>query len=153
MESYETKVTCDENPPPSVTDEQPDDTEQIDPPSLTDKQILTEERIDNYAITNLPKEIIEMILVDGVNSSKNSTETYSILSQTCSRFNDTLKRKKDARVPHIHMKFLDSVFDSLLRFHDKIKVSGRKIMKTLDPNTGLATSLGEIVDDKKWRFA
>ena len=99
LDSDETKVTCDENPPPSATDEQPHDTEKVDPPSLTDKQILSEERIDNYAITNLHNEIIEMILVDAVNSSKNSTETYTILLQTCSRFNDILKRKKDALYP------------------------------------------------------
>ena len=43
-----------------------------------DKQILIEERIDNYAITNLPNKIIEKILVDVVNSSKNSTKTYAI---------------------------------------------------------------------------
>ena len=46
---------------------------KVDSLSLTDKQILIEERIENYAITNLPNEIIEMILI---NSSKNSTETY-----------------------------------------------------------------------------
>ena len=37
LDSDETKVTCDELPPPSE-----------------DKQILTEERIDNYVISNLP---------------------------------------------------------------------------------------------------
>ena len=79
LDSDETKVMCDENPRPCATDEQPHDTEKIDPTSLTDKQILVEERIDNYAITNLPNEIIETILVDAVNSSKNSTETYAIL--------------------------------------------------------------------------
>ena len=31
------------------------------------------------------------------------------------------------------MKFPDSVFDSLPRFHDKIKMSVRKIMKTVGP--------------------
>ena len=129
LESDETKVTCDENPPPSATDEQPHDTEKVDPPSSTDKQVLIEERIDNYAITNLPNEVIEMVLVDAVYSSKNSTETYVILSQTCSRFNDILKRRKDALLPHMHMKFPESVFDSLPRFQDKIKVSVRKIMK------------------------
>ena len=82
-----------------------------------------------------------MILVDAVNSSKNSLETYSILPQTCSRFNDILKRKKDALLPHIHMKFPDSVFDSLPRFHDKIKVSVKKIMKIFVPRSGVATSL------------
>ena len=82
---------CDENPPPSDTDEQPHDTEKVDPPSLTDKQILIEGRFDNYAITNLPNKITEIILVDAVNSYKNSTETYTILPQTCLRFNDILK--------------------------------------------------------------
>ena len=66
-------------PPPRTTDEQPHDTEKFDPPSLMDKQILIEERIDNYAITNLPNKTIEKILVDVVNSSKNSTKTYAIL--------------------------------------------------------------------------
>ena len=66
LESDETKVTYDENPPPSATDEQPHDTEKVDPPSSTDKQVLIEERIDNYAITNLPNEVIEMIFVDAV---------------------------------------------------------------------------------------
>ena len=95
----ETKITCDENPLTSAIDELPHDTEKGDPPSLTDKQILIEEKIDNYAITNLPHEIIEMILVDAVNSSNNSTETYNILSQTCSRFN-MLKTKKNVHFSH-----------------------------------------------------
>ena len=151
LDSDETKVTCDENPPPSATDEQPHDTEKVNPPSSTDEHILIEERIGGYAITNLPNEIIEMILVDAVNSSKNSTETCAILSQTCSRFNDVLKQKKDAILSHIHMKFPDNIFDSLPRFHDKIKVSVQKIMKAFVLNSGIATSLAEIVDDKKWR--
>ena len=61
---------------------------------------------------------------------KNSTETYVILSQSCSRFNTIFKRKKDALLPHIHIKFPDSIFDSLSRFDGKIKESVRKIMKT-----------------------
>ena len=69
------------------------ETEKVDPPSLTDKQIFIEEKIDKYAITNLPDEIIEMILPYAVNSSKNSTQPCAMLSQTCLRFN-TLKRKK-----------------------------------------------------------
>ena len=69
------------------------ETEKVDPPSLTDKQIFIEEKIDKYAITNLPYEIIEMILPYAVNSSKNSTEPCAMLSQTCLRFNK-LKRKK-----------------------------------------------------------
>ena len=113
------KLRVMKTPLPSAIDELPHDTEKVDPPSLTDKQILIEEKIDNYAITNLPHEIIEMILVDAVNSSNNSTETYNILSQTCSRFN-MLKRKKTCTS---HMKFSDSVFDSFRRFYDKIKVS------------------------------
>ena len=47
------------------------------------------------------------------------------------------------------MKFPDSVFDSLPRFNDKIKVSVREIMKTFGPNSGVATSLAEIIDDRK----
>ena len=89
-----------------------------------------------------------MTLVYEANSSKNLTKT-----ETCSRFNDILKRKKDALLPHIRIKFPHSVFDSLPRFHDKIKVSVRKIMKTFGPNSGFATGLGEIADDKKWRSA
>ena len=53
-------------------------TEKIDSPSSTDKQILIEERINNYEITNLPNEITEIILVDSINSYKNSTETFKI---------------------------------------------------------------------------
>ena len=136
-------MSCDENPCnqwKSATNKQPHDTEKVDPPSLTDKQILIKEKIVNYAITNLPNEIIEMIFVDAINLSKNSTETYVILSQTCSRFNDILKIKTDALLSHInmkfpdsshiHMKFPDSLFDSLPRFPEKIKVSVRNIMKT-----------------------
>ena len=59
-----------------------------------DKQTLIEGRIDNYAIANLPNEIIEIIVVDAVNSSKNSTETDAILSQTCSRFNAKKAKKR-----------------------------------------------------------
>ena len=74
--------------------------------------MLIEERIENYAITNLLSQTFEMILVDVVNSSKNSKKTYAILSKTCSRFNDILKLKKDALLPHIHKKFSESFFDS-----------------------------------------
>ena len=116
--------------PLSATDVQPHDTGKVDPPNLMGKQTLIEERIENYAITNLPNEMIEMILADVVNSSENSTETYAILSQTCSRFNDILTRKKDALLPHIHLKLPEGVFDSLPRIHNKIKVIVRKIMKT-----------------------
>ena len=98
------------------------ETEKVDPPSLTDKQIFIEEKIDKYAITNLPYEIIEMILPYAVNSSKNSTEPCAMLSQTCLRFNK-LKRKKDTLLSYISMKFPDSFFDSLPRFYDKIKVT------------------------------
>ena len=49
------------------------------------------------------------------------------------------------------MKFPESVFDSLPRFHDKIKVSIQKIMKIFGPYSEVATSLAEIVDDKKSR--
>ena len=67
----------------------------------------------NYAITNLPNEIIEIILVDAVKSFQNSIETW----KTCSRFkNAILKQKKDALLPHILMKFPDSIFDSLNSF-------------------------------------
>ena len=53
--------------------------------------MLIEQRIENHAITNLPNEILEMILVNTVKSSKNSAETYVIFSQTGSRFNGILK--------------------------------------------------------------
>ena len=72
---------------------------------------------------------------------KNSTETYVILSQSCSRFNTIFKRKKDALLPHIHIKFPDSIFDSLSRFDGKIKESVRKIMKTFGLYSGVATNL------------
>ena len=49
------------------------------------------------------------------------------------------------------MKFPDSIFDSLPCFHDKIKVSVRKIIKTFGPDSGVTTNLAEIVDDKKYR--
>ena len=52
--------------------EESHDTEKVD------KQILIEERFDNYAITKLLNEIIEIILVDEVKSSKDLTETYVI---------------------------------------------------------------------------
>ena len=38
-------------------------------------------------------------------------------------FNDALKRKKDALLRHIHIKFPESIFDTLTRFHDKVEVS------------------------------
>ena len=135
LDPDESKVTCDEKPSSG----------KVDPPSLTDKHILIEEKIENYAITNLPNEIIEMLLVDAVKCSKNLTETYVILPQTCWRF----KRKEDALLPHIHMKFPGSVFVNLPRFHDKIKVSVREIRETFGPYSGAAKSLTEIVDDKK----
>ena len=143
LDSDETKVMCDENPPSSATDEQPHDPEKVDLPSLTDKQIPIEENL----ITNLPNETIKILLFDAVGSSKNSTETYAIMSQTCSRFNNILKWKKHTFLPHIHLKFPDSAFDSLPRFHDKTKVSVRKIMKTFSPKIRVATSLAEIVSN------
>ena len=86
LNSDETNVTCDETTPLSAIDKQSHNTEKVDPPSFTGKQILIGQRIDNYAIPNLPNEIIEIILVDAVKSSKNSIETYVIFLQTCSRF-------------------------------------------------------------------
>ena len=115
LDSDETKVTCNESPSPSAIDKQSRDTEKGDPASLTDKQILIEGRIGNYGITNLPDEIIEMILVDAAKTSKNLTETYVILSQTWSRFNGIVKLMKDTLLQHIHMKFSNSIFDSLPR--------------------------------------
>ena len=64
---------------------------KVDPRSLTDKQMLIEERTENYAITNLLNRIIEMTLLDGVKSSKHSTEAFVILPQPCSRFNGISK--------------------------------------------------------------
>ena len=45
------------------------------PPSPPSHSLIGE-RIDNYAITNLPSEIMEITMVDVVTSSKNSKETY-----------------------------------------------------------------------------
>ena len=59
--------------------------------AVTDQQMLIEQRLENHAITNLPNEILEMILVNTVKSSKNSAETCVIFSQTGSRFNGILK--------------------------------------------------------------
>ena len=70
-----------------------------------------------------------------VKSSKNST------LQTCLCFSGISKRKKDAFLPHIYKKFLDSIFDSLPRFYDKFKVSIQKIMKSFGPYSEVATSL------------
>ena len=75
------KVSCEENlPAPSASNKQLRDTEKIDLPSLTEKQILTEEIFNNYAINKLLNEIIQIVLVDAMKSSKNLTETYVILS-------------------------------------------------------------------------
>ena len=47
----------------------------VDPPSLTDKQILIKYRIDDYAITNLPKKSLKVILVDAARlDGKSSVE-------------------------------------------------------------------------------
>ena len=52
-----------------------------------DKQIVEKisrwRRIYNYAITNPPNDIIEVIFVVALNSSKIATETYTIMSKTC----------------------------------------------------------------------
>ena len=50
------------------------------------------------------------------------------------------------------MKFPESVFESLPRFNNKVKVSIQKIMKIFDPYSEVATSLADIVDENKWRF-
>ena len=70
-----------------------------------------------------------------------------MLSQTYSRFNAILKQEKDALLPHEDMKFPESNFDSLPHFHDKIKVSVQKIMKTFGPYSEVVTGLTEITDD------
>ena len=49
------------------------------------------------------------------------------------------------------MKFPDSVFGRVPRFHDKLRVNIRRIVKTFDPYRGVATTMVEIVDYKKWR--
>ena len=49
------------------------------------------------------------------------------------------------------MKFPESVFYSLPRIHNKIKVSVRKVMKTFGRNSTVAVDLAELIDDKKWR--
>ena len=51
------------------------------------------------------------------------------------------------------MKLPDGIFDSLPRLRNKIKVNLRKIIKTFDPYSGVAKTLAEIIDDKKWRSA
>ena len=51
------------------------DTEKVDLLSLANMQILIGEKIENDAITNLLNEVTEMILLNAVKSSKNSTET------------------------------------------------------------------------------
>ena len=58
----------------------------------------------------------------------------------CRRPARDLKRKEDALLPHIHMKFPGSAFDSVPRFHDKIKVSVREIRETFGPYSGVAKS-------------
>ena len=58
-------------PLPCPIYKQSHDTEKVDRPSLTDNQILIEDRIDNYAITNLPNEIMEMRLVDATEFHRN----------------------------------------------------------------------------------
>ena len=71
LDSDETKCTCDENPVNHM---------KLGKSIFQVGHVLIKETIENYAITNLPNEIIEMILVDAV---KYSTKTYVILSQTC----------------------------------------------------------------------
>ena len=79
--SDETKGFMWRKPPPrSASNKQLHDTETIDLPSLTEKQILTEEIFANYAINKLLNEIIQIVLVDAMKSSKNLTETYVIWS-------------------------------------------------------------------------
>ena len=68
-------------------------------------------------------------------------------------FNDALKRKKDALLRHIHIKFPESIFDTLTRFHNKVEVSVWKIMKTFGLSSGIGTNLFEVADGKKWRSA
>ena len=103
--------------------------------------------------SSLPKEIVEKILVDTVQSSKKATETCRSISQTCSRFKSILHRKKESLLPQIYMKFPDDVSKNLPRVHDMIRVSVPKIMKIFGPFSGIATSLAEIIDDKKWKSA
>ena len=109
-------------------------------------------KIDNDVITNLPNEIIELILVDDI-SPLRIQQKYMLLSQTCSRFDVVLKLKKDALLPHIRMKFPENAFESLRHFHNNIKVSVRKTLKTFGPYSGEARNLAQIFDDKKWKSA
>ena len=169
LDSDEIEVTCDEKPlicentdPSNSTDEQPPANNKVNSSRSTDEQPSTEEKIDNCASTdqqtpiswsNLPNEIVEMILIDAVKSSENATETYLSLSRTCSRFNHILQTKKKTLLPRIYMTFPNGVFESLPRWNDTRKVSVRKVMKIFGPFSGVAISLAEIVDDKKWKFA
>ena len=51
------------------------------------------------------------------------------------------------------MQFPDDIFESLPRWNDTRKVSVRKVMKIFGPLSGVAISLAEIVDNKKWKSA
>ena len=101
--SDETKVACDE---------------KFDPPSLMDKQIV--------AITNLTNEIIEMVLVDAVYSSKNSQKHMLYCHRPTRDLMIYFSEIKMHFSKNTRMKFPDSAFDSLRRFHDIMKVSVRK---------------------------
>ena len=89
-------------------------------------------------------------MCESILSENSQSEIFCIciLPQTQSRFKAILKRKKDALLSHTHMKFSESIFDSLPHFHDKIKVSFRN-MKTFGPYSAVATRLVEIADDLK----
>ena len=87
--------------------------------------------INCYAITNLPNEVIEMILVDTLNSSTNSIETYAIFSQTCSRFNDILKRKKDVLPRKLSWNFQIAFLTAYLVFTIRSKWAFEKSWKHL----------------------
>ena len=169
VDADEIEVPCDEKPPISEitdpsesTDEQPAAYNKVDSSRSTAKLPLMEERIYNcvsadqqtpISWSDLPNEMVELILINAAKSSENATETYLYLSRTCSRFKQILQPKKGTLLPRIYMQFPDDIFESLPRWYDTRKVSVRKVMKIFGPLSGVAISLAKIVDNKKWKSA
>ena len=78
---------------------------------------------------------------------------WVVVQQFCKKFlRSPLKWKKDAFLLHIHIKFPDSFFDSLPRFHEKIKMTIWKIANTFGLYNRVVTSFGKIVDDTKFAW-
>ena len=120
----------------------PQDAEELHavPPDEKPASTQSEECIQTKANEwrHLPDEIVEMILVLAVQSSKEPVSTFNHLSLTCSRFNTIIKKKSHHLLPNVHIQFSEKEYQGLSQCNGKIKVSARKIANLFGEHSGVS---------------